>query len=262
MVVPRVWRLLVAGRAASTDRGAAERDTVSIVCQQRCATAQVQWARRLRPVRWRPHDDRRWCGRDSRHHPHWHRARRHRARFAPRLRDGALREGRTPRGRVHEHPARRRCHVAVGGPGPATDSAGFRYHHVRRRSRRHPRGGHASRVELRRQLSTQRVQYLLAPNGDDRNEGGAYLQDEIFLTDRFRWIVGGRLDKFSSIDGAVFSPRTTLLFKPASAHTFRASFNRAFRSPSLVNNSLDITIVTPVTLPVRGTVCLSDTRRG
>ena len=92
----------------------------------------------------------------------------------------------------------------------------------------------------------------LAPNGDDRNEGGAYLQDEIFLTDRFRWIVGGRLDKFSSIDGAVFSPRTTLLFKPASAHTFRASFNRAFRSPSLVNNSLDITIVTPVTLPVVG----------
>jgi iron complex outermembrane receptor protein len=92
----------------------------------------------------------------------------------------------------------------------------------------------------------------LAPNGDDRNEGGAYLQDEIFLTDRFRWIVGGRLDKFSSIDGAVFSPRTTLLFKPAGAHTFRASFNRAFRSPSLVNNSLDITIVTPVTLPVVG----------
>jgi iron complex outermembrane receptor protein len=92
----------------------------------------------------------------------------------------------------------------------------------------------------------------LAPDGDDRNEGGAYLQDEIFLTDRFRWIVGGRLDKFSSIEGAVFSPRTTLLFKPAGAHTLRASFNRAFRSPSLVNNSLDITIVTPVTLPVVG----------
>jgi outer membrane receptor protein involved in Fe transport len=56
------------------------------------------------------------------------------------------------------------------------------------------------------------------------------------------------------MDGAVFSPRTTLLFKPASAHTFRASFNRAFRSPSLVNNSLDITVVTPVTLPVVGLI--------
>ena len=92
----------------------------------------------------------------------------------------------------------------------------------------------------------------LAPNGEDRNEGGAYLQDEIFINERFRWIAGGRIDKFSSIDGAVFSPRTTLLFKPARAHTFRASFNRAFRSPSLVNNSLDITIVTPVILPVVG----------
>ena len=92
----------------------------------------------------------------------------------------------------------------------------------------------------------------LAPDGEDRNEGGAYLQDEIFINERFRWIAGGRIDKFSSIDGAVFSPRTTFLFKPASAHTFRASFNRAFRSPSLVNNSLDITIVTPVILPVVG----------
>jgi iron complex outermembrane receptor protein len=64
--------------------------------------------------------------------------------------------------------------------------------------------------------------------------------------------VGGRVDKFSSIDDAVFSPRTTLLVKPTGDHTFRASFNRAFRSPSLVNNSLDITIVTPVTLPVVG----------
>jgi outer membrane receptor for ferrienterochelin and colicin len=92
----------------------------------------------------------------------------------------------------------------------------------------------------------------LAPDGDDRNEGGAFLQDEIFISDQVRWIVGGRLDKFSSIEGPVFSPRTTVLFKPAEAHTIRASFNRAFRSPSLVNNSLDITIVTPVTLPVVG----------
>jgi iron complex outermembrane receptor protein len=92
----------------------------------------------------------------------------------------------------------------------------------------------------------------LAPNGDDRNEGGGYIQDEIFINNTFRWVVGGRLDKFSSIDGAVFSPRTTLLVKPAPAHTFRVSFNRAFRSPSLVNNSLDITVVTPVTLPVVG----------
>ena len=92
----------------------------------------------------------------------------------------------------------------------------------------------------------------LAPNGEDRSEGGGYIQDEIRLSRYFRWIVGGRLDKFSSIDNAVFSPRTILLVKPAPTQTLRLSVNRAFRSPSLVNNSLDITVVTPVVLPVVG----------
>jgi iron complex outermembrane receptor protein len=92
----------------------------------------------------------------------------------------------------------------------------------------------------------------IAPNAEDRNEGGAYVQDEIFLSNRFRWVIGGRLDKFSSIENAVFSPRTTLMFKPASDQTFRVSFNRAFRAPSAINNHLDVGILTPVTLPVIG----------
>ena len=92
----------------------------------------------------------------------------------------------------------------------------------------------------------------LAPNGDDRNEGGGYVQDEIHISRHFRWIIGGRLDKSSSIGDVVFSPRTILLIKPSASHTFRVSVNRAFRSPSLINNSLDVTVVTPVVLPVIG----------
>jgi len=92
----------------------------------------------------------------------------------------------------------------------------------------------------------------LAPNAEDRNEGGAFVQDEIFLSKYFRWVVGGRIDKFSSIDNAVFSPRTTFMIKPAADQTFRVSFNKAFRAPSLINNHLDVTILTPVTLPVVG----------
>jgi iron complex outermembrane receptor protein len=92
----------------------------------------------------------------------------------------------------------------------------------------------------------------LAPAGTDRNEGGAYVQDEMILSDHFRWVVGGRLDKFSSINDAVFSPRTTFMFKPDAAQTVRVSFNRAFRAPSLINNHLDVTVVTPVVLPVVG----------
>ena len=88
----------------------------------------------------------------------------------------------------------------------------------------------------------------LAPNGDDRNEGGAYVQDEIFFSDNVRWVVGGRVDKFSSIQDAVFSPRTTLLLKPAGAHTVRLSFNRAFRAPSFINNNLATTVLNEVNL--------------
>src|SRR5687768_4382361 len=88
----------------------------------------------------------------------------------------------------------------------------------------------------------------LAPDGDDRSEGGAYLQDEIFLSDHFRWVVGGRVDKFSSIDDAVFSPRTTFMVKPAPDQTIRFSFNRAFRAPSFINNHINTTILNQVDL--------------
>jgi iron complex outermembrane receptor protein len=96
----------------------------------------------------------------------------------------------------------------------------------------------------------------IAPDAENRNEGGAYAQDEIFLGNQFRWLIGGRLDKFSSIDGAVFSPRTTFMYKPAADQTFRVSLNRAFRAPSLINNHLSVNILTPVTLPVVGLFAL------
>ncbi len=88
----------------------------------------------------------------------------------------------------------------------------------------------------------------LAPRGDSRTEAGGYVQDEIFLSDRFRWVIGARVDKFSSIDGAVFSPRTTFLYKPRPAHTVRASYNRAYRAPSHVNNFLDVTLINQLDL--------------
>ncbi|HEV7855215.1 MAG TPA: TonB-dependent receptor, partial [Mycobacterium sp.] len=88
----------------------------------------------------------------------------------------------------------------------------------------------------------------IAPGGKPRNEGGVYLQDEIFLGPHFRWVVGGRVDKFSSIADAVFSPRTTLLMKPAPSQTFRVSVNRAFRAPSYINNNINTTILNAVDL--------------
>jgi outer membrane receptor for ferrienterochelin and colicin len=88
----------------------------------------------------------------------------------------------------------------------------------------------------------------IAPDGDNRSEGGVFVQDEIFLSDRFRWVIGTRLDKFSSIDNWVLSPRTTLMYKPSPNQTVRASFNRAFRAPSFINNNLNVTLLNQVTL--------------
>jgi iron complex outermembrane receptor protein len=88
----------------------------------------------------------------------------------------------------------------------------------------------------------------LAPQGDNRTEFGVYAQDEIFLSNRFRWIVGARVDRFDYLDNFVFSPRTTFMIKPQENQTLRFSYNRAYRSPSVINNFLDVTIVEPINL--------------
>ena len=88
----------------------------------------------------------------------------------------------------------------------------------------------------------------LAPRGDSRDEGGFYLQDEIFLSDKFRWLVGGRVDAFDVINSAVFSPRTTFTYKPTPDQALTFSFNRAFRAPSFVNSFLDTTIMNQINL--------------
>ena len=38
----------------------------------------------------------------------------------------------------------------------------------------------------------------------------------------------------------MFSPRVALIFKPVPDHAIRVSYNKAFRSPSLINNFLDV----------------------
>ena len=87
----------------------------------------------------------------------------------------------------------------------------------------------------------------IAPAAKNRTEAGAYVQDEI-LFDRVRLTMGGRVDKFGSLSDAVFSPRVAAVFKPIRDHAVRVSFNRAFRSPSVINNYLNTGIVVPTDL--------------
>jgi len=88
----------------------------------------------------------------------------------------------------------------------------------------------------------------IAPNADNRTEGGGYIQDEIFLHNNFRVVAGARVDRFDYLNDFVFSPRVALIIKPHDNHTFRVSYNRAYRAPSVINNHLDIKIAEPLNL--------------
>jgi len=84
----------------------------------------------------------------------------------------------------------------------------------------------------------------LAPGAEDRNELGAFVQDEIFLS-RVRLNIGARVDKFGNLEDPFVSPRISAIVKVAPDHALRLSFNRAFQSPSVVNNFLNANIISP-----------------
>ena len=113
--------------------------------------------------------------------------------------------------------------------------------------------GHASTIGARQALSyggnyrRNNFDITLTPASKDRNELGAYIQDEIFAG-KMRFSLGARIDKFGNIDDPVFSPRLSAMFRPTASQSVRVSFNRAFRSPSTVNNYLEQSLVTPVDL--------------
>ena len=87
----------------------------------------------------------------------------------------------------------------------------------------------------------------VTPEARNRTELGGFLQDEIFL-DPFRIVLGGRIDKFGSVGRPFFSPRVALMYKPGRNHSVTLSYNRAFRSPSVIENYLDMRMIQPIDL--------------
>src|SRR4029078_9299754 len=51
-----------------------------------------------------------------------------------------------------------------------------------------------------------------------------------------------------ALDNFVFPPRVTFMVKPHDNQTIRVSYNRAYRSPSVINNFLAVTIDEPLNL--------------
>jgi outer membrane receptor for ferrienterochelin and colicin len=73
-------------------------------------------------------------------------------------------------------------------------------------------------------VSFDHFDFNLTPGKTARQEAGVFVEDEIFLSQRVRARIGGRLDWFSTL-GTAFSPRLGLIFEPVDRHTFRASYS-------------------------------------
>lgn len=85
----------------------------------------------------------------------------------------------------------------------------------------------------------------IAPDVESRTEAGLYAQEEFFV-DNFRLAAGVRVDKFGNVADPMVAPRISATFKPSDNQSVRVSWNRAFRSPSAINNYLSLKLFAPV----------------
>jgi iron complex outermembrane receptor protein len=122
-----------------------------------------------------------------------------------------------------------------------TDTYDFEASNVQTIARRHV-------VSYGGNVRYNRFNLSIAPEADNRTEIGGYIQDEIFLSRLFRWVVGARADRFDYLNDVVVYPRTTVSINPKVSQTFRVSYNRAYRSPSVINNFIDLVITQPIDL--------------
>lgn len=69
-----------------------------------------------------------------------------------------------------------------------------------------------------------------------------FMQNE-WKNDVWGFLIGGRLDKHSLMDHAVFSPRATLRYNPVKEVNFRLSYSTGFRAPQVYDEDLHVSAV-------------------
>ena len=93
---------------------------------------------------------------------------------------------------------------------------------------------------------TENTLYGRNEDDDDYSIAGLYVQGKFALAKKLDLVLAGRGDRFNSLDYTGFSPRAALVFKASPKHTFRASYNRAIRTPSQLNLNIDFPLATLV----------------
>lgn len=66
-----------------------------------------------------------------------------------------------------------------------------------------------------------------------------FLQNE-WKTERWSFLIGGRLDKHSLLRKAIFSPRANLRFNPTADFVLRANYSAGFRAPQIFDEDLHV----------------------
>jgi outer membrane receptor for ferrienterochelin and colicins len=77
-------------------------------------------------------------------------------------------------------------------------------------------------------------------NNANINQYGGYLQGEYKFNKKWAFTGATRLDYQDAVSEWMFSPRAAIVYKPKENHTFRATYNRAFASPTALNFFLDL----------------------
>ena len=75
---------------------------------------------------------------------------------------------------------------------------------------------------------------------DNIDEYGVYLQSSTEVSTELELVAAARADYNNVLDGVRFSPRIGLVFKPVAEHSFRATYNNAYVSPSTTSLFLDL----------------------
>jgi outer membrane receptor for ferrienterochelin and colicins len=93
-------------------------------------------------------------------------------------------------------------------------------------------------------------------DSDSIDEVGGYVHAESDLSGKFTFVGALRVDDHNKIADPVFSPRAALVFGPAVGHKFRATYNRAYSTPS--TNNLFLDLLASEDLTGVGTATMSD----
>jgi outer membrane receptor for ferrienterochelin and colicins len=80
---------------------------------------------------------------------------------------------------------------------------------------------------------------------DLTTEVGAYIQSQTAITPKLELVLAGRVDEHSALPDMIFSPRAGLMYRFADERALRVTYNRAFSTPSSINQFLDL----PTSMP-------------